>query len=395
MTYTHLTSIMRIVPLCMLAACSHLGLSDKPDSDSDSSVSVTDESIILGTGGLTTKRPIRPSELQVTLVNVIPSENYRVEGSVESRIHTVDPIDIRSSLGFEPGGRGPTPTVTDCVKARESFNSDLEKATSEEDVAQLGRELEARLKTNNCDQDTIKVQRASFDESTTYSLDRRIRVEKGELAIVNITREKSAEISEKTFPEIRFETKAEVPGQWLIYYGFNYIEVDDDKYFSMSNPSTDPQTYTITAQSSRDGYDFSPSLYFMFVRNENHENHWLKALSWNSGDWLGGITAGVGFDFDSPSVFLGYGIGYGYNIVLNAGLAMRKVDRLDGKYEVDQVIMEDLESDQLATSTYEPGFFVGLAFRFGANPFKKGGDSSDTQIATAAPVASSDQGSKE
>jgi hypothetical protein len=239
--------------------------------------------------------------------------------------------------------------------------------------------LESRLTAAKCEDEIIERVRQEFDRKTIRTWEKALQLETNEVGEITVFREKSSNLEAKAFPSIRLETKKSTPGEWLVYYGFNYVEADDEEFFSQANPSTDPQTYTVTRFSDREGYEFSPSIYFMFARNKNHNNALARASSWVSGDWFGGITAGVGFDFDSPTAFLGYGIGYGYNVMLNAGYAMRKVDRLDGRYEVGQEIMEDLESVQLAESTYEPGFFVGLSFRFGSNPFSESGSAAAPQ----------------
>ncbi|MGH8235589.1 MAG: hypothetical protein ACREXP_01055 [Steroidobacteraceae bacterium] len=81
----------------------------------------------------------------------------------------------------------------------------------------------------------------------------------------------------------------------------------------------------------------------------------------------------MGFDFDSPTVFLGYGVGWGYNVMLTAGAIMHKEKRLKGQYDANDVVSENLTADQLLDSTYKPRAYVGLAFRFGANPFSSSG----------------------
>jgi hypothetical protein len=157
--------------------------------------------------------------------------------------------------------------------------------------------------------------------------------------------------------------------QWLTFYGFNFASSGNQDYFSKTNTGTNPTTYTITRKTSTHGSAFSPSVYFIRIPGDDGFNDWAKIVGWRSGDLMGGLTAGVGFDFDKPTLFLGYGFGWGYNVMLTAGVVMHKEDRLNGQYAAGQVVAENLTSDQLIDSTYKPRAYVGLAFRFGSNPF--------------------------
>ena len=49
---------------------------------------------------------------------------------------------------------------------------------------------------------------------------------------------------------------------------------------------------------------------------------------------------------------------------------------LKGIYEVDQVLMEDLDADQLTDETFDFNAIFGVGFRFDGNPFKKKASSS-------------------
>jgi len=157
--------------------------------------------------------------------------------------------------------------------------------------------------------------------------------------------------------------------QWLTYYGFNFAASGNEDYFSKTNAGATPATYTITRKNSTHGSAFSASVYFMRLPAEDGFSDWSKLFGWRHQDVMGGVTAGVGFDFDNPTLFLGYGVGWGYNVVLTAGLLMHKEDRLNGQYSSGQVISENLTADQLTESTYKPRAYVGVAFRFGSNPF--------------------------
>lgn len=165
--------------------------------------------------------------------------------------------------------------------------------------------------------------------------------------------------------------------QWLTFYGFNFAPGGNEDYFSKTNSGTDPITYTVTRKASNHGSAFSPSVYFVRVPGEDGFA-WGKILGWRSGDTFGGVAAGLGFDFDNPTIFLGYGISWGYNVMLTTGVVMHKENRLNGQYTDGQTIAENLTSAQLTEATYKPRVYIGLAFRFSSNPFKSSSNGSST-----------------
>jgi hypothetical protein len=165
-------------------------------------------------------------------------------------------------------------------------------------------------------------------------------------------------------------TTGKLEAQWLTYYGFNFARGGDQNYFSKLSAGSTPAAYTITAEADRSGKSFAPSLYVFRLPAKTglSQGRWLTG--WRTEDSMGGLTAGLGFDFDNPTVFLGYGVGWGYNVVLTAGVLYHKEKRLKGQYNPGDVIAENLTTDQLLDSTYKPRAYVGLAFRLDSNPFK-------------------------
>ena len=89
-----------------------------------------------------------------------------------------------------------------------------------------------------------------------------------------------------------------------------------------------------------------------------------------------GPAGGLGFDLSKPVVFVGWQFTYNQNYTLNLGLVAHPETRLDGQYEVGQVLKEALTPDKLEDdSSYGVAGFIGVSFRFGKNPFKtSGGD---------------------
>ncbi len=363
---------MPVLASFLFAGCVSAPTPRTTDTRADSSTAPRDgtveqKRITLGTG-LTTKRSIEPGTYEIVVLNRVPTANYRIEGRIEhDGPAIIDPLsrEEQAALAQQPA------QPSTCSSEAEAVENELRSAKTEEAVVGIGETIASRLSRARCSEQEVEVIRRGFLSATTLRVDGTYTVSATQDLVVRIFRDQTGDIKAKEFPEIRFETPDKTVGKWIALYGVNYIESDDESFFAQANPSTDPQTYTITEQADRSGSEFSPSIYFMFIREAPHSNWLMNLISWNSDGYFGGVTAGIGFDFDSPTAFLGYGVGFGHNIMLNAGVAMRKVDRLNGRYEPDQVITENLSDDQLTEETYEPGLFLGLSFRFGSNPFKK------------------------
>ena len=307
--------------------------------------------IVLGENSQVLKQPIKPGAFDLQLVNVLNDTKYTVESETTSvSIVLPEPLPKPAAAGDA------------CDTAIVKFQAAVKKATTEEAVAAarsvaLGEAPDDACKKKINELSVLNVAGGPFE------------VEAQQDITFTIKRPNQGNLSERDFGSYKFATTRKQPGTWLTLYGVNYIDSGDDEFFAKTGAGT-PVTYTITGKADRSERDFAPSVYFMWVKERNHSG-FARALSWNDEDVFGGITAGIGFDFDNPTAFLGYGVGWGYNVLLTAGVAMHKEKRLNGRYQPGEVITENLSEDQLAEETYKPRAYVGIAFRFGSNPFKK------------------------
>lgn len=318
--------------------------------------------IVLGGNSQVLKQPVKPGAFNLRLVNVMNGTNY----IIESHTTAVNALsEMPEPLKLPPLVAAQSP----CEKAISDFTAAVEKAATEEEVAKardaaLKEATDADCKKKINDTAVLDVAGEPFEvgvqEDITFS----------------IKRPKQGKLGERDFGNYTFATARKQPGIWTALYGFNYIKSGDEKYYSKASEGT-PVTYTVTESTDRSERDFVPSIYFMWLKEHNHGG-WVDALSWNNEDVFGGITTGIGFDFDNPTAFLGYGVGWGYNVLLTVGTAMHKEKRLNGRYHSGDVINENLSEDQLTDETYKSRAYVGIAFRFGENPFKKKATSTAT-----------------
>jgi hypothetical protein len=325
--------------------------------------------IVLGARLTTTKDVVKPGVLRVRVLNVIPTAHYTIAWEARTLGHAIpDPFSLAPGSGWSAKGLSPE-AVTACESAREAFKRETNGAKSEEVIAKLNSELEKRLNDVECPTDVVKADREAFDKATIITLGDENLEDNQELTL-RFTRSEKGNFEARDLFTITFSTPLKSAGTWLSLYGVNFIRGGDERFFASADaaPST---TYTVTSFADRQENDFAPSLYFMWIKPRNYDSRLVRALSWNSRDVFGGLTAGIGFDFDNPTAFLGYGIGWGYNVMLTFGVAMHKEKRLNGRYSPGDVIADNLTEDQLSEETYKPRAYVGLAFRFGSNPFGK------------------------
>ena len=318
---------------------------------------------------LPNKTVVAPGAYKVRLVNRLVGVPYQVDTSIRtSRI--AQPFDVK----VLQLGKAAFPT---CEEDVNDLKKKLLALTCERDVAQLRLTYVNDLPSCNA------TQRAEFglwlEAATQWEGPPLPTLTEGDTLTASVKRSKVGSESDERRCGNKASQQAgllremgdwvfqagEEQAQWLTFYGFNFADSGNEDFFSKANAGSDPATFTITKKADRDDNAFSPSVYFMRLPGGD-DDQWY---SWRTDDSFGGITAGLGFDLDNPTVFLGYGWGWGYNIMLTSGVIMHKENRLNGQYHAGDVVAENLTADQLADSTYKPRLYVGVAFRFGSNPF--------------------------
>ena len=280
-----------------------------------------------------------------------------------------DPLPSPTPVPPPKPGEVAAAAVNACETEQTNLIAAYTKAGTEAEIRDLNEKLQSALPS--CPEAVATEARSKLLASTTR-VERPVKVEEYSQLTVRVARVEGqgANAPAKVeFGPYTFSTPRPA-GQWLMYYAANYIFDDDEAFFAKANQGTTPQSYTITEKSDAGGGTFAASLYFMwFSPNQGTGLHCLVQCNWDDGRFMG-LTAGLGFDFDNPTVFVGYGFGWGFNAMITGGVAMSKVGRLDGQYRKGDVVLTPLTEDQLREETYEPALYVGLAFRFGANPFK-------------------------
>ncbi len=323
-------------------------------------------------------------KLQVTLTHLLPKQKYNVSG--RKHVYALLPGTLPDVLG---GGNKPAAAPAaagapaSCAQQRTAITTELEEATTEQGVAAIDKKVQALAPpAGPCTADDAKKAQDDFASATTRTLDV-VTLATGEEYIVSVARlpgttPQGAAVSALAFPKATFAAPAP-PSQWLVYYGFNYINSGDQLYFSKQVPGS-ATSYTITPEANRNNKTFAPSVYFMWMPSSESTSALAPIAGWHDaeGNIFGGLTAGLGFDTSNPVVFVGYGIGWGYNAMVTFGAAWHKEKRLLGQYNPGDAVSSNLTTDQLTQDTYQTRFYIGLALRLGSNPFSSTSSGSKT-----------------
>lgn len=284
----------------------------------------------------------------VTIVNTIPGKVYV---AVASTRDIPMPTLPNPFTDVPPTAPLPAGACADLEKALRGIYA----LTAEAGVPLAAAKLQSALDTAanaGCGQGLLKDSSQALG-ATSFAIPRRYVLRGSQKLQVVVTRSDPAKTWTATF-------STEPRGEWLTSYGFMFIPSGDEEYFSAEGSTNDE--FVITRKHDRHEWDFSPSVFFNF----------LRAIDTGRPLVLG-PTAGLGFDLSAPVVFAGASLFYERNIALVAGAVIHQERRLRGEYRSGQTVTENLSTDQLTEKTYRPGFFIGLSFRFSENIFKKGG----------------------
>ena len=311
------------------------------------------------TVNITQKRTVSSNKLfEIYLTNKLPYQEYDIE--ITKKAIPIDAFSLPSRAEeIETAGGG----VAMCAR----FINEVYE------IYRLDREEDLKLKLTEIEEDIQSITEALYERDTTEEgcmishlhqarniLDlTRIKIgewnlKRGEQLEIVITR--ATDDEPRTWTQV-FST--EPRGEWQVSYGFSFITQifnEEKQFFSAANDTS----FTIKQENNRKSLSFAPSLFFT----------WMPTKSINE-PWSIGFSGGLGFDFENPTVFLSPTISYNQNIKIHLGLVAHKQNVLLGKYEENQVINENLGSEQLHEQLYKINPFISVSFRFDQNPFQQ------------------------
>jgi hypothetical protein len=275
--------------------------------------------------------------IRLLIRNRLPNKRYTVK-TIRREI-PIPPFEVPEGMTRSGAGL--------CGQLPGVFEQSVETLTSEEQLTAKITEIRAAAVANSCS-DAEKAAMEVAIASTTQTVEQVFTLEQGEELFVVVEREDR---------KWEFAVSTGARGAWRVFYGFNFLPNQDQNYFSAQDPDN-PGSFIITQQADREDFDFAPSVFFT----------WRPASQLRK-DWGHGLAVGLGFDLNNPIVFGGYAFTYNENVSLNIGAVFHKQNRLNGRYNEGDVIMENLGNEQLTEETYDINFYLGVGFRFSDNPF--------------------------
>jgi hypothetical protein len=321
------------------------------------------------TAGSTTTVSISAGDWQVKVANRIPKKAYNVSTRLTSNLIPVLDASVFGSAKTATDqivkSADPCQPVTDAITA-------LTGADAESKVPGLRSSLDAAAKAADAVSCADAKQNAADTLALCDYLEPQVFTFKGgQVLEVKVTRSENGKDVTWT---VDFQT--EERGQFLVSYGFLFIPNPNQQWYSKA--TDDPHKFTVTKQDSRLKQDFAAAVMF----------GWLPSSQYASSVVFTPV-AGLGFDLSSPVVFAGGGVMFNQNIWLVAGAVASQRPVLNGQYQPNQIISENLSSDQLTSKTYGVSVFAGLSFRFGSKPSGYGGNTPTPAPAPSAPSSSS------
>ena len=292
--------------------------------------------------------------LQVKIVNKLPGADY----SPSLVIRNVAVPELPTITGLAVPASGKASNLDEKCKDLK----DLRAATKEAAVPGLITALEKAIRDHKQQCSEAKDEAAKVIAKTKIAFDETFHLQPGQELVLTLER-KAGNPNGVKKAVWTFVWTTGPRGEWHASYGFGFFKADDEKFFT--RPGEEDGTFVIHQEADRHDLAFAPAVFFTWARESK-----------KSEDWDYGPAGGLGFDLSKPVVFAGWQWTYNQNYTLNLGLVVRPETRLDGQYEVGQVLKEALTPDKLEDdSSYGVAGFIGVSFRFGKNPFKtSGGD---------------------
>jgi hypothetical protein len=293
---------------------------------------------------------VQPGEaLSFKIVNRVPQHRY----TVIVRVETQSIPELRPpGPPLLEGGENPCDPVVEVTH-------NILRATEEAEVATLvtrGREL---LAAGQCPQPTTVLGLQTALDRTEIPIRQEFILKENELVRITIHRPDGDEIKEWVFV---FTTPPR--GSWFTSYGFVFLGDQDETFFSRE---TGDGKFEIARDNSSGGelsnLNFAPSFFYTWLPRRDE-----------SRDLSPGFTFGLGFDQSNPVLFAGGSLNYNRFVSLIAGAAIHQQKRLNGQFHPGQPLEELLDDEALHEEKFGINYFLGLSFRFNANPFSNDED---------------------
>ncbi len=291
--------------------------------------------------GVVDRNPVEAGNHLVVIASLIPGKRYRLE--INRSV-----VDIAELSAPEAVVEG---EIDVCQQPLDALLGAFESVNEERRVPDGLDQLRERAIQKNCTEAQRNRLERIIDQETTRT--HLATLGRGEQLEVIVER---AQGQQKLTWSTIFTTGPR--GEWRVLYGFNFAPNEDKEFYTLPKEG-EMGMFDIVEKTDNEELDFAPSVFFQWLPGKRRNK------SWNCGP-----VAGLGFDFDNPIVFGGFGATYNENVMFTLGAVVHEQSRLAGEFSLDRAIGENLDNDKLTDPTYDLNFYFGVAFRFGSNPFR-------------------------
>jgi hypothetical protein len=312
--------------------------------------------INLATAGQNDTTALAPGRYSFTLINRIPTAEYRVH-------FNETPIVLEAMPDFVAAGDDKAECATVVAKTEA-----LKAITREKDVpAAVEAYFDARnveSARENCE-DAIRDADVLVEQTTEPAGE--WTVKHGYLLVMRVVRLGSDDAPAQQW---NFAFNPGARGAWRVTYGFTFPVIrgvsgsgvfgDQERFFARQVG----EKFVITEGRARRDFDAVPAIFYSFMPSGD------AGFRWNP------LTAGLGLDLTKPMVLLGTGFTYNDNLLVTTGLGARQEAALLGSYRPGDTITTNLTEAQLTEQVFRLRPFVSVTFRFRSNPFSSGGGNS-------------------
>lgn len=149
-----------------------------------------------------------------------------------------------------------------------------------------------------------------------------------------------------------YKIKTKSVRSWTTTFGVNSIFSSERSKFIASEKDG---VHTVSEVKDNKMLDLMPAVMFTFINKQK--------------DFSLGFTGGLGTNFEEITIYSGFSIGIGQNIILTSGLSVNKQLTTNSNYSVGQEIPSSITTENLNESQYRVNPFIGISFRLDKNPF--------------------------
>ena len=293
--------------------------------------------------------PVDPGTYRIVLYNAIPGVKYTVQSGAAEAAEV--PVLVLPAGSAVAGLVDVPPTAAEMKLCKEALSDVRALITAQRESEVPALEQRIRANMASCGEQELKYITAVLGQ-TVYETGLEVQMPNDARRTLTVARRNL---------EWNVTLTTLVRGRFQTLFGWVFAPNNDEEFVSESIGNNQfairPRTEDSWALTSL------PAVFFTWLPTSQ------AFRDVQHGPTLGlGVT--VGSSGSRPAFLGGYIVRWNQNLGVTVGVALYPHRRLDGKYEVDQVIPSNLESSQLNRDSLLANVFFGGVLRFGSDPRK-------------------------